>query len=219
MLKNICVASLLVAFSGLAAAQPSARYEVKITNITPAQAFTPQLVVTHERSTHLFVLGDAAGAALEALAEGGRTDLLADKVANGAYDMQTSGGLLMPGETTTLTLVAHPKRGFLSVAAMLLPTNDTFVGLDAVRLPTAGNPATYRLEAYDAGTEYNDQLCANIPGPPCFGVPFSAASESDEGFVHVGNGFHEMGEEALSPRTYSWGSSVAKVEVTRLLGK
>lgn len=219
MLKNIFVASLLVVSSGMATAQPNVRYEVKITNITPAQSFTPQLVVTHEKGAHLFVLGDAAGAALEALAEGGRTDLLADTVADGAYDMQTSAGLLMPGETTTLTLVAHPKRGLLSVAAMLLPTNDTFVGLDAVQLPTSGSPATYMLEAYDAGTEYNDQLCANIPGPLCQGEAFSPASESDEGFVHVGNGFHEMGEEALSPRAYGWGSSVAKVEVTRLRGK
>jgi hypothetical protein len=219
MLKNIFVASLLVAFSGLAAASPGVRYEVKITNVTPAQAFTPQLVVTHEQGAHLFVLGDAADPALEALAEGGRTDLLEDTVADSAYDMQTSAGLLMPGETTTLILVAHPKRGLLSLAAMLLPTNDTFVGLDAVPLPTSGSPATYMLAAYDAGTEYNDQLCANIPGPLCQGEAFSLASESDEGFVHVGNGFHEMGEEALSPRAYGWGSSVAKVEVTRLRGK
>jgi hypothetical protein len=219
MLKNIFVASLLVAFSGLAAAQPNVRYEVKITNVTPAQAFTPQLVVTHEQGTHLFVLGDAAGAELEALAEGGATGPLAGTVANEAYDIQTSAGLLMPGDTTTLILVAHPKRGFLSLAAMLLPTNDTFVALDAVPLPTSGSPATYMLAAYDAGTEYNDQLCASIPGPPCFGVPFSPASESDEGFVHVGNGFHDLGDGTLSPVTYDWGSSVAKVEVTRLQGK
>lgn len=219
MLKNSFVASLLVVFSGLATAQPSAMFEVKITNITPMQAFTPQLVVTHEQSTHLFVLGGAASAELEALAEGGMTGPLSDMVANTAYDMQTSTGLLMPGETTTLTLVAHPSRGYLSVAAMLLPTNDTFVALDAVRLPTARKPATYMLQAYDAGTEFNDQLCDSIPGPLCGGEAISAASDSDEGFIHVGNGFHEMGEEALSPHTYGWGSSVAKVEVTRLLGK
>ena len=145
MLKNICVASLLVAISSLAAAQPNVRYEVKITNVTPAQAFTPQLVVTHERGAHLFVLGDAAGAELEALAEGGMTGPLADTVADDAYDMQTSAGLLMPGETTTLTLVAHPKRGFLSVAAMLLPTNDTFVGLDSVPLPPP--PQAFHIHA------------------------------------------------------------------------
>ena len=144
---------------------------------------------------------------------------LAGTVEDEAYDIQTSAGLLMPGETTTLILVAHPKRGFLSVAAMLLPTNDTFVGLDAVPLPMSRKPATYMLEAYDAGTEYNDQLCDSIPGPLCMGEAISEPSDSDEGFVHVGNGFHEMGEEALSPITYDWGTSVAKVEVTRLRGK
>lgn len=96
MLKNSLVAVLLVLFSGLATAQPTTQYDVKITNITPAQAFTPQLVVTHPGGTHLFTLGAPASAELEALAEGGMTGPLADSVANVSYDQQTSEGLLMP---------------------------------------------------------------------------------------------------------------------------
>ena len=130
MLKISLTTILLVLFSGLAAAQPTAQYEVQITNITPAQAFTPQLAVTHRQQTHLFTLGTPASAELELLAEGGMTDPLADSVADESFDQQTSEGLLMPGDTTTLTIIGHPGRGYISLAAMLLPTNDTFVGLD-----------------------------------------------------------------------------------------
>lgn len=215
MLKNSLVAVLLVLFSGLATAQPTTQYDVKITNITPAQAFTPQLVVTHPGGTHLFTLGAPASAELEALAEGGMTGPLADSVANVSYDQQTSEGLLMPGDTTILAIVGHPGRGHISLAAMLLPTNDTFVGLNSVRLPRSGS-ATYMLRAYDAGTEYNDQHCDHIPGPTCGGEAISEASDTDEGFVHIGNGFQEMGDDALSPHPYDWGSAVAKVVITRI---
>ncbi|MEO6461640.1 MAG: spondin domain-containing protein, partial [Candidatus Eisenbacteria bacterium] len=44
-------------------------------------------------------------------------------------------------------------------------TNDAFTGLDAVRL--TGGTKTYRVFAYDAGSEVNDQLRASIPGPCC----------------------------------------------------
>ena len=98
---------------------------------------------------------------------------------------------------------------------MLLPTNDTFVGLNSVRLPRSGS-ATYMLRAYDAGTEYNDQHCDHIPGPTCGGEAISEASDTDEGFVHIGNGFQEMGDDALSPHPYDWGSAVAKVVITRI---
>ena len=215
MLKNTLIGTLFVVFSGLAAAQPTTQYEVSITNVTSAQAFTPLLAVTHPAGTHLFMLGSPASAELEKLAEGGMTGPLADSVANVAYDMQTSAGLLMPGYTTTLTITGHPGRGHISLVAMLLPTNDTFVGLNSVRLPKSGS-TTYMLRAYDAGTEYNDQLCDHIPGPTCGGEAISDASETDEGFVHIGNGFQEMGDEALSPHPYDWGSAVAKVVITRM---
>ena len=72
---------------------------------------------------------------------------------------------------------------------MLIPTNDTFVALDSVRLPRVGSTARLAI-AYDAGTEANDQNCNNMPGPRCGGVGFSPGPNvGDEGYVYVSNGF------------------------------
>lgn len=81
------------------------------------------------------------------------------------------------------------------------------------------------VPAYDAGTEYNDQNCAYIPGPQCGGggEGYSAGpGEGDEGFVHIGNGFHDLGEkdqsgnEILDPKTYDWRNQVARITVRRM---
>ena len=76
------------------------------------------------------------------------------------------------------------------------------------------------LQAYDAGTEDNDQSCANIPGPRCGGEGF--VSGGGEGFVHISNGFHDLGDtdengaEVLGPATYDWRNSVARITVKRI---
>lgn len=41
---------------------------------------------------------------------------------------------------------------------MLIPTNDAFVGMDSIAIPTEPGTYTYYLNAYDAGTELNDEL-------------------------------------------------------------
>ena len=106
---------------------------------------------------------------------------------------------------------------------MLLPTNDAFAGLNAVEIPTEPGTYTFDVPAYDAGTEYNDQNCANIPGPTCGGEGNSPGpNDTDEGFVHIGNGMHELGDEdaqgnqLIDPKTYDWRNSVARITVRRM---
>ncbi|MEH6518131.1 MAG: spondin domain-containing protein [Halioglobus sp.] len=221
MLKQTLAASALVLFSGALAAQ-TAQYEVTITNLTPGQTFTPQLVMTHSSDFSLFDLGRPASVALEILAEGGDTSAVADDAANFATETQTIGALLGPGEETSITISGPKKRGFFTVAAMMIPTNDTFIAANRVALPTKGSLMSM-LFAYDAGTEMNDQNCLNMPGPRCGGIGYSPdPADGDEGFVHIGNGFHELGEdsesegEILGPRVYDWRNSVARVVVRRL---
>ncbi len=79
------------------------------------------------------------------------------------------------------------------------------------------------VAAYDAGTEANDQSCANIPGPRCGGEGYNGEpGEGDEGFIHIGNGFHDLGDtdsngaEVLGPFTYDWRNSVARIIVRRM---
>jgi hypothetical protein len=83
--------------------------------------------------------------------------------------------------------------------------------------------ATYEVPAFDAGSEANDQNCANIPGPRCGGAGSSPGTNAgDEGFVHISNGFHELGSmddignEILGPLTYDWRNPVATITVRRI---
>ncbi|MEO0443546.1 MAG: spondin domain-containing protein [Pseudomonadota bacterium] len=202
-------------------------YEVTITNLTRGQTFTPQLVVTHNRSVALFELGQPATNELEILAEGGDTQPLSDLLSSLGKrtigDVQTIAGLLEPGESISTRIKANPYRhSVISMAAMLIPTNDTFVALDSLHLPLRGT-RTRLLKAYDAGTELNDQNCANMPGPRCGGEGVSQGpNEGDEGYVYIGNGFHSLGSEdglgneILAPLVYDWRNPVAKITVQRV---
>ena len=142
-------------------------YEVTITNITRGQFFTPQLLVTHNRRVSTFELGEAASLAMETLAEGGDTAPLTEQLLSKPHriaDVLTIAGLLGPGQSVTTTIEGSNFHRFLSLAAMLIPTNDTFVALNGVELPRRGK-RSYLAVAYDAGTEANDQDCsfASVP--------------------------------------------------------
>ena len=193
----------------------TASYEVTLTNITPGQTFTPQFVVTHPSDIALFQLGEPASMPLEIMAEGGDTMPLEMAVDGVATYAGTIPGLLMPGYSVTATVMGS-ESDVLSLAAMLIPTNDTFVALNSMPLPAEGS-VTYYLKAYDAGTEENDQNCRNIPGPRCGGEGYNGeVSDGDEGFVHVSNGFHRLPGNTLRPNTYDWRNPVAKLTVTRM---
>lgn len=188
-------------------------YDVSITNLTPGQTFTPQLLVSHTADISLFEIGEPASMELEILAEGGDTGPLTDAIVNVASDVQTVAGLLAPGSTISATIDAYSD-DVVSMAAMLIPTNDTFVAMNGMSLPEQGS-VTYYVKAYDAGTEENDQNCRNIPGPRCGGEGYNGElAEGDEGFVHVSNGFHRLNGNALRPNTYDWRNPVARITVT-----
>jgi len=187
-------------------------YEVTITNITSGQTFTPILVASHKKSVNLFTLGTAASQELEELAEGGATGPLAAVLMSNSKvkDVTDSGALLGPGQSVMIEVSAK-KASRISVAAMLVPTNDTFMALNNAKAPKQGS-ITYQVGAYDAGSEPNDELCASIPGGGgCAGEGFSAAN--GEGFVHISSGIHGIGD--LAPEAYDWRNPVASITIKR----
>lgn len=197
--------------------------EISITNITKGQTFTPFLAVSHTPAVGLFELGAEASPELEALAEAGDTapfEALLSGMGQAVTDVKTEPGLLGPGETRVIRIQAPKRRARISAAAMLIPTNDNFVALDAASIPGWGS-RTIMVPAYDAGTEENDQDCAHIPGPRCGGEGLSDPADGDEGHVHVSNGFHELGSdgsdaEILGPFEYDWRNPVARVTIRRI---
>jgi len=209
------ILSLLLSIN-LAFAGDMKLYEVSITNVTKGQIFTPQIVATHKKSLSLFTPGQPAGLPLELLAEGGDTQPLTDHIENSPDqigEVLTNPVPLLPGHTTTFIISGHHKHHSLSLAAMLLPTNDTFIALSSVELPKNGS-VSYSALAYDAGTEINDQNCENIPGPLCHGEGYSEIT--GEGYVYIGNGFHDLGDGTLKPAQYDWNNPVALVTIKRI---
>ena len=220
------VAAALAVLSGLLAAPVALadddhprRYEVSITNLTRGQQFTPILVATHKSSVALFKLGAPASPGLATLAEeGNTTPLTAELVAlSGTGQVVSGSGLTNPGATTTL--IVEGRRGFarLSVAAMLIPTNDAFFALNGIELPRGDDMLTVTAPAYDAGSERNDELCASVPGPffaECKGSGGGAKAGGGEGYVHIHAGIHGIGDLPAAVR--DWRNPVALITVRRV---
>jgi hypothetical protein len=214
--KRLIAAVATLALSGAVVADGPAFFEVTVTNITAAQSFTPILVASHAAESVLFRLGEPASAELAELAEGGDTAPLAAALARNdqVLDVQSSSGLLAPGQSTTIRVATRGRFDHVSVAAMLIPTNDSFLALNGIEGPGGQRTIAVSVPAYDAGSEPNDNRCASIPGPVCGGEGTSP-NAGGEGFVHIGRGIHGNGD--LEPAVYDWRNPVARIMVRRVV--
>lgn len=153
-----------------------------------------------------------------ALAETGATGPFETALAStpGVHGVAIGVGLLGPGETQTVTVEGH-RNDRVSLAGMLIPTNDAFVAIDGAGPFRRGTHSAFAL-AYDSGTEVNDELCASIPGPDfaeCSGPGGGGAPEGDEeGFVRIHEGIHGIGNFDEASR--DWRNPVAKVSIRRI---
>lgn len=188
-------------------------YEISVSNVTRAQAFTPRLAITHSAGS-VFTPGETAIEELVAIAEAGDLAPMMELNENSgdlSTDLQVGEGLLNPGDTQTITIEGNPG-DLLTLLTMLIPTNDAFIGLNAVALPTSGS-ISYNAMVYDAGSETNDENCNNIPGPVCGGTGLSP-DDDGEGFIHIHSGIH--GTADLEAATYDWKNPAAIVTVSKL---
>ena len=212
-LTAAAVSGLLMT-SAAATADGSASYHVTITNITNSINFTPILLASHRKGVSLYELGSTASNELTAIAEGGDIVPLSAVLQDDprVADVQDSGDLLGPGESVTVTLSATHGAHNISMASMMLPTNDGFIALNSVKAPRHGT-VTYYSPGYDAGTEPNDELCISIPGPTCGGEGPSPGA-GGEGYVHINRGIHGIGD--LAPDVYDWRNPVARITISRV---
>jgi len=232
-LKNFSKSLLTTALCASAQVASAADISVTITNLTNGNHFTPLLVSAHDANTHLFQVGSMASANLTAMAEcGDIAGLLTDL---GGVDADTienpAAGLLAPGASTTANLMTMASNTHLTITAMVLPTNDAFIGMDSMALPTTAGTYSYYLNAYDAGTEANDEL---LPGTDCAagvaGIPAApgmnggmngtgVAGADTNTMIHVHRGVlgdsDDMGGKSdLNNTIHRWQNPVAKVVVT-----
>lgn len=190
-------------------------FDVTITNVTKGQTFTPILVATHRKGVRLFELGSPASLELETVAETGNTGPLANLLASlpEVKDVETTAGLLGPGQSVTVRVEAPGPFRHMSVVAMLIPTNDGFFALNGVEGPEGRGPEVHFSVAYDSGTEVNDEDCGVIPGPQCGGSGDIDAGTDEDGVVHVNAAIQGVGD--LEPGLWDWRNPVARIEIRR----
>ena len=142
-----------------------------------------------------------------------------------------AGGLLAPGAMVSDVYFNTNKtrHRYLSLVAMLLPTNDGFVGLDSLRIPRLPGTYRYYLSGYDAGTEANDERITGGGAPGAPGIPADPGGKSGTGatgaagidtnqtvHIHrgiVGDTVEEGGISDLDSAVHRWLNPVAEVIV------
>lgn len=194
-------------------------FEVIVTNITRGQQFTPILVASHRPEVSLFELGKAASPGLQIVAEEGNVAPLTEALLamHGVFDVTNSGALLNPGASVTIKIKVRGEFNRVSVASMLIPTNDAFFAINGAGLPRANQTQVLTSVAYDSGSERNDELCTSIPGPffiECGGSGGGGApSTGAEGYVHIHAGIHGIGDIDEAQR--DWRNPVARISIRR----
>ena len=206
--------------------------DVQITNLTHGMFFTPLLVSAHDDTQHLFESGAEASAELASMAEGGNiSGLVSTTEALGAVNVSNpANGLLAPSSSIMISDFDTTTYDHLSITAMLLPTNDGFVGLDSWSIPEEAGTYTLYLNAYDAGTEANDELVNGGGAVGVLGIPANpggnggtngtgVTTDETNQTVHihrgnVGDTSEDGGLSDVDSRIHRWLNPVAKVVVT-----
>ena len=207
-------------------------YLVTIQNLTGGQPLSPPVAATHRRGIRMFRVGTLASAGIEAIAEDGNQGPMFDRFNSSnkvtqAVDVGmplTPSGQTVANFTDAVTFAISARAGDrFSFAAMLICTNDGFVGLDSVRLPRKGS-RIYLAKGYDAGTEQNTEKSADIVDPcsalgpvPLAGDPNGNEDAAVDSMPHQRIRRHPgiMGNGDLSPSQHGWIGPVAKVTITR----
>ncbi|TOE84224.1 hypothetical protein CGJ34_09190 [Vibrio parahaemolyticus] len=202
----------------------SYRYTVNVENLTANQPMSPLAVLTHNSNFQLFEIGQSASVELEHLAEGGsNAELIALMNSDdNVYQGVSGNGLLLPGSSDEVTITVNPHRyGYLSLASMLVNTNDAFVGETGLSLKSlaVGDSYEMNMNVWDSGTELNDELAATIPGPAGGGEGFNSTRNdmNDAVALHAGVISHDDGlADSTLSANHRFLNPGAKVTITRV---
>lgn len=172
----------------------AASYRVSITNLTAAQPLSPPLLVLHEGDFQFFEIGSPATPGFEEMAEGGSTTLLQAEAEadDGVVSTVAGSAPIGPGGSDDFTITADVSQQTvgLSLAGMLVNTNDAVSGVNAVDISNLAIDESLFLNAiaYDAGTEANSEAAGSIPGPADGGEGFNALRDdrADQVTMHSG---------------------------------
>jgi hypothetical protein len=193
-------------------------FSVTVTNLTANQPLSPIALVAHDAQTVLWQAGTMASVALEKLAEGG--DSADIDGLTGVSQVVKGAGAIMPGMSETVTVrMAASVAANLSLASMLVNTNDAFTGFTGMTLAdlVLNQASSMRYHAYDAGTEANSEAKGTMPGPADGGEGYNSARD-DVDFVHIHPGVISMddglADSVLTP-SHRFDNPVVAISVMR----
>ena len=232
-MKKLNMASLALAAAVSTSPALATDFSVSVTSLTRGLYFTPLLVAAHNSDNQLFTTGQAASTGLQEMAEGGSIASLVTTLTgiNATIVENPAAGLLGPGQSTSTNMNTDnaAENTQLSVVAMVLPTNDGFLGLNAITIPTEAGTYTYNVNAYDAGTEANDEIrgggapgAAGFPAPGpvdvASGQNGTGINATVEGFVHIhrnvlGDTDAAGGASDIDSTVHRWLNPVARVTI------
>lgn len=192
-------------------------YDVTVTNLTNGQPLSPVGVVLH-MDGNLWTIGESASVELETMAEGGdNSGLLGLSVVSA---MASGAAPIGPGSSETISVtIQDVTDAKLSVATMLVNTNDAFTGLNAWDLSNlaVGESWTTTTRAYDAGTEANSEAMGTMPGPADGGTGFDAMRD-DVDFVAMHPGVVSSSDNlttSVLTTQHKFDNPIARITVTR----
>lgn len=216
LLAALAVAAVAAAPAGAADAPADAPvdadsrshvYRVTVHNLTAGQPLSPPVAVTSRHAAP--ITSGRASSGLEALAENGDNSLLARELRRrGATHVVALDAPIPPGERASFRIRA--RRGDrLSLAAMLVCTNDGYVATSGHAL----RRGTFPLGAYDAGTEANAEA-AEFLVPPCLG----GHNLNDPIDTHMRIRHHGgiLGGVDLDPDVHGWDGAPARITIRRV---
>ncbi|MEK7148067.1 MAG: spondin domain-containing protein [Patescibacteria group bacterium] len=186
MRKSIFAVSILLAAVVVkATVATAASVTVMLHNITDGQTLSrPIYGVGPCGVTTMFNEGKIASVALEQMAEGGISSPLVTFLQSKGWKVLLGPGTILGNNSQTMTITVpsmtatqHP---CIAVISMLVPTNDGFIALQDLYLFGGYALRWMYVPAYDAGTEYNDELCASIP--TAIGYTYGTCPVNGQGF-------------------------------------
>lgn len=180
-------------------------YEVTIYNTSLGQPLSPPVVATHRRGAALFKVGHRASEGIVEIAENGNPDPAAEALSGSrrVTDVEVLDPIAPLGTLTevptsrTVRVTARPGDR-LSVAGMLICTNDGFAGVDRMRLPWRGT-RTAILGTYDAGSERNTEMSEDIVDPCSALGPVVLDGDGDAGNGNNNDGIDTSGRITRHP--------------------
>ncbi len=196
------------------------RYQVSVTNLTNNQPFSPIASFLQSTEYQAWEVGSVASVEIEKLAESGNASPLVDGQSD--HPTNTTSGVLLPGSSVDFEISSNDIAStFLTVATMLVNTNDAFTGVTGISLSAleSGDKEVFLTNVYDSGSEFNDELSSTVPGPAAGGEGFNAERNDVTSVVTMHSGVVSQqdgyGDSSLT-ESHRFDNAVMRVVVSRL---